>query len=341
MTSAFDTQRHRTLAARIWLLLFLLSTCALAETESQAAAMKAAARELANDAADAFDAGNYESALEGFRKAGELYPAPTISLMEGRTLLQLRRWVEAFERFNEIARLKLDATASQAFQRAVQDAADAARRLEPQLPRLLLQAPSAPTVTVTLDGRKVPAPLLDVDRPIDPGEHVLRVAYRGSVYFEQTLDFRAGQSQVVRLPSPPAASGDDLARETVQADPVQEPALGAQAAVPSRAASSGAADWFAPAAFGVGGLGAGAATISLVLAAERKSRLDDVCDPGCPESARDDLESFRFQRTVFFVSAAVAVAGLGVGSYFTFWGDEGEELVVQVSPFGGALQARF
>lgn len=292
--------------------------------------MKATARELANSAADAFDAGEYELALERFRKARGLYPAPTLSLMEGRTLVQLGRWVEAFERFNETARTTLEPDAPEAFERAVQDGATEASRLDNMLPRLQIRAPDA-DVEVMLDGRSVPKPLLDVLQPIDPGEHQLTAAHDGSVYFERQLSFPAGHVEVVNVPSPP-----DLASV-----PAADDSSDGSADVPRVVSGRDTPQWIAPVAFGVAGAGAGAAVVTLALAADRKSRLDAVCDPGCPESARGDLDAFRVQRTLFFVSAGVAVVGLGVGGYFTLWGSDDESVALRLSPVGGELRARF
>src|SRR5690606_7682221 len=64
----------------------------------------AATRALIHRARAAFDAGDYERALERATVAYGLVPAPTLALLEARALLRLGRWLEARNRYRIAAR---------------------------------------------------------------------------------------------------------------------------------------------------------------------------------------------------------------------------------------------
>src|ERR1044071_4652236 len=57
------------------------------------------ARSVAVSGREAFNAGDYETALSMFRKAYELFPAPTVVLYEARTLEKMGLLIEAVEAF--------------------------------------------------------------------------------------------------------------------------------------------------------------------------------------------------------------------------------------------------
>lgn len=57
------------------------------------------ARSVAVTGREAFNAGDYETALSLFRRAYGLFPAPTVVLYEARTLERMGLWVEALDAF--------------------------------------------------------------------------------------------------------------------------------------------------------------------------------------------------------------------------------------------------
>jgi len=300
--------------------------------QTQAAVRRVTARELANGGADAFDAGEYERALDQFRRAQALFPAPTLAVMEGRCLQQLGRWVEAYEKFNAIARTDLGDRAPEPFRRAVADAQEDAQRLGAKLPRLELRVDPEGGTRVTLNGEQVLPALLNLQRPIDPGSYAVEASRDGVSYFSRAIDVQPEQRVLVEIPLPAAAPPAQAA--VVAAPP---PPLPRDEPPPSSETPA----WVVPAAFAVGGVGAVTAGVSLALAANAKSKLDGVCDPVCPRSYADELSEFRTYRTLFFVGAAVGVVGVGVGGYFTIWGDDDGQLAARVTPAGAELTARF
>ena len=67
---------------------------------------RTAARSLAAQGAAAFEAQKYAAALDHFERAAALVEAPTILLMQARTLVQLGRWVEGADKYASVQRWK-------------------------------------------------------------------------------------------------------------------------------------------------------------------------------------------------------------------------------------------
>ena len=88
--------------------------------------------------------------------------------------------------------------------------------------------------------------------------------------------------------------------------------------------------WLGWTALGVGALGVGTSAVTGVIALGAKSDLDAACRPGCPASAQGDIDTFRTQRTLSYVSLGIGAVALGVGGYLLL-GESGE------SPRVGAL----
>jgi hypothetical protein len=267
---------------------------------------KATARELALQAADAFDAGDYETALDEFTRAQQLYPAPTLSFMQARCLYRLGRWVEAYEIYNETARAPLADDAPDAYTQAVSDARAEADDLQAKLPRIEIRVPETPGLTVTIDDRLLPPAMHNVTHPIDPGAHHIRALVDDEGYFEQTVMMVQRDFQLIAIPRP---------KEEVV--PITDDTLldEQREARPSRGHSRTPA-WVVPTAFALGGVGSAAAVVSLILGSGVKSDLDAVCHPGCPPAMEDELQSYRLYRALFITGAAVGAVGIGTGVYF-------------------------
>src|SRR4026207_1009908 len=68
------------------------------------AEMRTTARELAREAAELAQAGKCDAAIDMFRRAYPLAPAPTIAVHEARCLAQLGRLLEAVDRYELVQR---------------------------------------------------------------------------------------------------------------------------------------------------------------------------------------------------------------------------------------------
>jgi hypothetical protein len=310
----------------------LLGRVAAAEEDPM---VRSAARDLAVQGAEAYDAGDYATALDRFARAAQLYPAPTLVVMQARSLLGLGRWVESFEKYHQTARMVLPPDAAEPLQQAVRDAARERDELDVRLPRIEIRLESvAPEVVVLVDGQVLPPALINVQHPIDPGPHVVEASVKGAPHFRQ--DVELAERQQLQIVIPPIVLPEPA---TAPVRPVAPPVAGEPPPRPQRATPT----WVAPVAFGAGGAGAGIAVVGGILAAERRARLEDVCNPGCPLAAKPDLESFRLYRGLFFIGTAVGLAGLGIGTYFAVWGPDGTQqgVALDLGPDGARLSGRF
>lgn len=293
-----------------------LAVCALALCWAPAAAQevngqsRTLARDLAVQGAVAFEQRDFEQALDRFDRAAQLFPAPSISIMQARVLVELGRWIEALDRYQAAAQFKLTPDAPQAYHRAQREAAEEGARLQQQVPHLEIRvtpADRAPAPEVHLDGKLVPPVLLNVERLVDPGEHSIEVLRAGVSIAAQRLTVVAGEHKLYTF--------DNAEAPPPSAPP--PPALLVSAPAPlAEQPPTEAPRWLMPVAFGVGGVASAAAIYTGWRAVSAKQTLDETCTPACPSSMQDTLSSYRTYRTTFYVSAAVGLVGLGVGSYF-------------------------
>jgi hypothetical protein len=180
----------------------LLLAAPSASAQPVDAATKSAARGVAEEALKLYDKGDYAGAYEKANRANELVHAPTMALLTGRCLEKLGRLVEASEKYLEASRAPLEPGASAA-QKSAQTEADKARTaLMPRIPSVELALdPPAPDAQVMLDGKEVPAAMVGIKRPIDPGKHSVAVS-RGGASANQDFTLRESDSVRVVLKAP-------------------------------------------------------------------------------------------------------------------------------------------
>jgi hypothetical protein len=300
----------------------------VARAEEPDASTRMAARELAVAGAEAFDKHDYARALDRFQRAESLYKVPSITVMVARCLAGIGRVVEAVDKYEETSRMPLDAAAPEAFQRAV---ADATAEIEPARARvarieLRLPADAPGDVAVTLDKKPVPAALIGVPTPVDPGDHHLVARAKGRVTYEVELTLSEGSRQTVRIalpeptPLPPGQSSKSVR-------------WGASSRRPST---------LTVALLTGGAIAIAAGTVTGVAALSHKSSLDSECKPGCPAKMSSDLDSYRMDRTLSYVSFGIGIAAAGAGTYLLFHRSEsGTQLGALVMPGGAALEGSF
>lgn len=272
-------------------------------------ATRAAARSLAEEALARFDSGDHQGALTLFDKADALVHAPTMGIMAARCLEKLGRWVEATERYLAVSRAPLDAGANEAQRNAVKAAEVERNALLPRIPALVVviegegEGEGARRVEVTIDGKPVPAALLGVKRPTDPGRHRIE-ARRGSESVTREVVLDPGASVTVNLR---LASGG-----TAVIPPAPPASLPAPPPADSR--SSGSAMRGVGFAFiGLGGAGIVTGAILGGLAISARGNLDESgCKEGmCPRAVEDDVSRYN---TLRLASGGALIAGLVVAA---------------------------
>jgi hypothetical protein len=299
------------------------------------------ARDLATQGADAFDRGDFALALDRFSRAASMLDVPTITLMEGRTLVRLGRWTEALDRFHRTAHATLAPDAPAAFQAALGEAAAEAAHLEKVMPRLNIAASSetaeAQDVVITLDKNPIHKLMLNIARPLDPGSHVVAASANGVEYFASTVDVHPEEVLQVTVPlavqpkpaavvaAPPPQQGPPL---TPHHDPAALPA------------------WLLPVGIGATALGGAGAIASGILAAGHQAKLKRACKPAngsydCPFEARDEVNGLELQRGVFIVSAAIGAIGAGLTTYLLATDATSPQVALKVSLTGANLTGTF
>jgi hypothetical protein len=297
MGSKLGQGRSVLLAAAIW----ASATPARAEED---AATRAAARKLAEDGVAALQAGDSAKAVEKLDKAFRTLRVPSIALWSGRALLKLGQLVEAAERLLEATRLPVSGDAA-VQEQAKTDAAKELEQLRPRIPNLVIRVEGGAEVTVSLDGKGVPASLLGEDRPINPGAHQL-IAQRGNDQRAADISIAEGERKEVTLRFEAAAT-------SATAPPPREP--------PARVAESGGGPrTLAFVALGLGGAGLVLGGVSGALALSKKNSLDDDTEhcrnDQCVYAVEDDVGSLRTFRTIstvgFLAGGALAATGVVV-----------------------------
>jgi hypothetical protein len=291
---------------------------------------RTAARALAAQGSQAFDKQDYKTALDLFQRAFALIEAPTIALMEARTLVQLGRWVEAADRYASVQKMQSPAP-NPAFTQAVDAATQELAQLMPRIPtlKLTLSGVEGERVEVSIDGRKLADVLVGVDNPVDPGPHRIEVRRASGRVEQRSVRLVEGEHQAIDIElSAPPAEVAPLRRAPVIVE------------APESDFSSGRT--LAYAVLGAGAAATAVGAVTGVMALGARKDLERECSPGCPEEMREQLDRYRSTRTLSYVGFGLGVIGLGAGSYLLFTAEpEGVPVAVGVSPSGVAMRGVF
>jgi hypothetical protein len=197
--------------------------------------------------------------------------------------------------------LKLPDDAPEAYVSAVQTAHNEVEEVRARVPRLKLIVvgiTSRDVTQVTIDGKATPSALLGVERPVNPGVHHFAARVNGEMRTARELTVVEGQSYQVEL-------------DAQTSHPAPPPV--APAEPQSHGLSWNSRRTLAYAGLGVGVVGLGLGTYTGLVALHHKSNLDAVCHPSCPSSSANDIDSWRSNRTVSWISYGVGIAAASTG----------------------------
>jgi hypothetical protein len=282
---------------------------------------KAAARQLAADGKKAIDEKRWADAIDRFTRAESLVHSPTHVLFLARAHVETGKLVKAREYYLKIKKETLPTTAPKAFHDAKADGEKELLALEPRIPNLKITVSGAEgkTVVVTMDGAVVNAALIDVSRPLDPGEHTVSAKAEG-LSTEQKFTLAEGANETLALTlkpdsaavvaPPPGGGGDKGAEAGAMPITTDTSDAGGGGTNGLRIGSY--------VALGVGVVGLGLGTIFLLKAGSKKKEADDLCPGGaCPESQRATINDLDDQsksaRTVGTIGMVLGVVGIGAG----------------------------
>ncbi|HEU5076586.1 MAG TPA: hypothetical protein VFU02_20485 [Polyangiaceae bacterium] len=275
MRTLLEGVPRRLRASSLALTLLFTALPVAAQTEEEIAG----ARSAATQGVKAYDAGDYAQAVDLFQRAESLVHAPPHLLYMARAHEKLGHLVTARELYNKIIRENLPPSAPQAFRDAQAAAEEEIRAVEPRLARLsvTVEVPAGVVPVVTMDGKAVPAALLGVARPVDPGEHVVEVKAEGYLPARRTAALGEGGTEALSFTlevDPNAPMGPAAQAAVAEPAPVAMPAAMPEDTTP-RSQSSGLRT---PAyiSLGVGAVGLGAGILFTLQSASKRSDADEL-----------------------------------------------------------------
>jgi len=306
--------------------LFVAAHGAFAQTDLE----RATARDAAQAGREAFDAGQYDKAIDQFSRAEQLVHAPTHLLYLARAQAKLGKLVAAHETYLKITRETLAPKAPKAFVEAQSAAVSEQPAVDARLPSItvLVKGVAASSASIEMDGTALPSAMIGIPLPADPGQHVFKASAPAAVSDPVTITVTEGAKQSVTLALHATAAG------TPTAAPVATAASASTSGEPLTADSSHSgvsglrvASYVS---FGVGAVGLGLGTFFLLKSGSTRSdanKLFDACNEAsllgkCPRSGPEaeainskdsDADS---QRNLGV--AGLAVGGVGVAAGITF-----------------------
>lgn len=288
------------------LALISVTSLCVAQTDAD----KAAARAAAQQGAQAFAEGRYADAADLFTRAESLFHAPPHVLYMARAQEKQGRLIEARELYMKLSRETLDPKAPEAFRTAQGEANTELAALEPRIPYLaVVLNPANANAKVMLDGAELPAAMVGLESPVNPGKHRAVAVVGTTEGPAQEVDVAEGAHLKVEVspaaPPAPVTTAPATPVDQGTSDPGKGLRIGGYVAL------------------GVGVVGLGVGTVFLISSAGKKGDANDAFDEcnahptGCtvPEEnnvngLEDDAAS---AKTIGAVGIGVGVVGVGAG----------------------------
>ncbi len=272
----------------------------------------AQARQTAEQAAAAFNAGNYAESERLWSAAARLYPkAPTLSLGLARAAAKNGHVVLSQEQYNKIIREWGNVPNPPP---AFKDALEAAQREVGDVSKRVASVTinvegGATNPTVTVDGVGVPAAALGLKRPVDPGSHTVHAEAQGYKPADTPFQVAEGGSAVASLT---LVKNPDA--PVVGTNPGGTPPPGGDQPPPA-AGGGGSNHTLAFVAFGVGGVGLVVGAITGIIAIGKHGDLKDQCPGGtCTSDKQSAIDSYKSMGTISTIGFIVGGVGIAAGA---------------------------
>jgi hypothetical protein len=245
-----------------------------------------------------FKAGNFAAACDLLADSYRLEPLPGVLFTWATCELRADRVASAAEHYGAYVDAvgRLSAADRQAEEERRQVAERERARILPEIPYLTVTvaAEALHTSTVHRDGQLVPAELLGVEVPVDPGEHVIDFETADGSHAQQRVLLAKHEHKTIVL-------GFAKPREVIKAPVVVPPPLRSARVVSRWVYVTG----------GVGVAGVLTGSIAGLLALRDKHVVDDECiGPKCSPRGKDAADAAGLEATVSTVGFGVGFAGL-------------------------------
>ncbi|HEY4103297.1 MAG TPA: hypothetical protein VGM44_05370 [Polyangiaceae bacterium] len=302
--------------------LLTLHHSALAQTDVE----RATARDAASAGLAQFQAGQYQQAIDSFSRAEQLVHAPTHLLYLARAEAKLGKVVAAHENYLKITRETLASNAPKAFADAQAAAEQERAAIDARLAYVTVSVHGAGAgeLSVLMDDAKLPAAMVGIPLPADPGQHVFKASAPGQVSEPVTVTLSEGGKQSVLLKLGPAGAGDQPSDSASSNQPLPQSNT-IDTGVPKSHALRSAAY----ASFAVGAVGLGAGAFFLVKSKSTRHDADQLysacntgsstalCSDPAQESAIDSKDSSADGQRHLGV-AGLIVGGVGAAAGVAF-----------------------
>lgn len=305
MLSSSPTRACRRVAVPCLAWLWLLSASRLC-LATPGAAEKEMARSLVSDGDRLFEAGEFEAALDRYRAAFDLVPAPTVGVEIVKGQVALKQLLEAKATAIQVMSSAVEPGEPAVFAAARSDAQRMAQTLDTQIPQLVIQLPKDVAARVQVDTRTIPASVLHLPLRLNPGVHSLKVTASGRQDFEASIELTESEREQVLV------TLKSLELAPVAASPRTRPDAAEGAAEDDGAQERGTIALVVAGA----GIATGATTGVLALVSANAVERDycgggSVCDP----AGKSDSERSATYGTIANVSFAIA----GAAALYAGW----------------------
>ena len=267
----------------------------------------ATARALGQEGQGALDKKDFKTAEDRYGRAWKLYPqALSLGVGYARALIGNGKLVAAQEAYNKV--MRGNAQGNKVFEQAIEDAKKELDALSPRISGVTITVTAAgggtdlPNLKVTLDDAPVNTAALGVNKPVDPGAHVVKATADGYKPAEAKFAVAEGGNATTALTLEKDGSGAAVPPTVPPVDPNAPPTTPPPGAGPTPPPGGDTGPITTPPAnnktlmyvsFGVGGAGLIVGGITGILALGKKSDLDKTCTNGtCPASAQSDVDGY-------------------------------------------------
>jgi hypothetical protein len=294
-----------------------------ARAQQPSDAQRVTARELGREGLRALDAGDMATADERLTRAIELYDAPTLRMARANARMRLGHMIAAGEDCRVVMRWPKVAGEPGIYNSTRQQAREMLVRIEEEIPHLTLIVRGKPA-SITVGREAWPKPMLGVPRPLDPGDHAIRVTTAAGAVVERTVSLRPGGSETVTIDTPPESELVSPLASVESSEPPADPRATADRTPSPDDASQGPPTG----AYVLGGVAvalAVGAVVTGVMALDRRADFEAQNHAGVPQATREDLHSDAV--AMGWIATACAGAALvtgGISAYlFLAPSDEG------------------
>jgi tetratricopeptide (TPR) repeat protein len=259
---------------------------------------KAAARVLADQGYELYEAGKYDEAIDAFRRADQLFHAPTLVFAMAKASARAGKLLEARALFQKVIGEKLPAGAPEEFVGAQNSAEGEITALIPRIPTMIIKVSAPPKLhfSVSIDGVRVAPSALEKAIEQNPGQHAVLVMPETGRGVGRNVILREAESERVEVA---LVNGAALA-----------PTVTASAPPPPPPVEPSKRGYVVPAivAFSAGALGLG---LGAALGATTLSRASDL-EAQCP-SHKGCAPSLQAGFSTTNTLAALSTAGFVLG----------------------------